>query len=386
MERERLLELFASSADLPVSVYQADRIIFTGHKDRPDFGLPLTFRRCLKAGLPEIWTCHTPEHLFFGGFALEDDQELLLGPVSVYEPSLAQCEQILRHLGRRPSEAATLQQVIRRFGQCDILHLRNHLRLLYQILREKEAGETADVEFRWKELAHPLDEYYLELPQIDGDDLEKNMTAFIRNGKVTELENYFNEVFLANNEADVSTRNLELRRTFISGANMLFSRLAIQEGVDEHLARFLSGFYVTQLMEARTLTDLSRIFYQMAVDYAKRIRQVSEIASEEYVTMRISGYIHAHIREPLSTAVIAEAFHRNEAYLSARFKKETGRTITDYIRECKTREARFLLEMGCSAAEVSDRLAFSSASYFGRVFRETTGMTPAAYQKSVKKS
>ena len=37
------------------------------------------------------------------------------------------------------------------------------------------------------------DEYYPELSEPENSDIEENLNAFVRAGKVFELENYFNE-------------------------------------------------------------------------------------------------------------------------------------------------------------------------------------------------
>jgi AraC-like DNA-binding protein len=48
--------------------------------------------------------------------------------------------------------------------------------------------------------------------------------------------------------------------------------------------------------------------------------------------------------------------------------------------------ARVLLEStDMSVREIAERLAFNTVNYFIQSFRETTGMTPAAYRKSFRK-
>ena len=146
----------------------------------------------------------------------------------------------------------------------------------------------------------------------------------------------------------------------------------------------LSDYYLEQLMNTNNLTDMGMIFYKLAVDYAGKIGSLHTFASEDLLSRRVNGFVQSHLYEKLSTSVIAETFHMNEAYLCDEFKKATGLTISGFIQDCKVREAKFLLEKGHIPREVGDMLEFSSPSYFGAVFKKVTGMTPMEYRRSVE--
>ena len=62
--------------------------------------------------------------------------------------------------------------------------------------------------------------------------------------------------------------------------------------------------------------------------------------------------------------------------------KVTGKPVTSYIRESRVLIACNLLKnTKDSLAEISGSLGFSSQSYFQKVFRETTGMTPKDFRR-----
>ena len=68
-------------------------------------------------------------------------------------------------------------------------------------------------------------------------------------------------------------------------------------------------------------------------------------------------------------------------YLSAVFAKETGVTLSAYVRKRKIEAAKVLLQYyDYSVAEISEYLAFSSPSHFIRVFHNETGETPTVYR------
>jgi len=72
----------------------------------------------------------------------------------------------------------------------------------------------------------------------------------------------------------------------------------------------------------------------------------------------------------------------NENYLSKLFKKETGVSVSDYIRDKKVETAKNLLKFSTlSYLNIGTALAFSSQSHFIKVFHQATGYTPKEYQK-----
>lgn len=67
------------------------------------------------------------------------------------------------------------------------------------------------------------------------------------------------------------------------------------------------------------------------------------------------------------------------------FKKHTGLTVAQYLRQTKLNIACELLEStNMSIIEISSLMGYSSLSHFSRVFKEILGITPAAYRKSKK--
>lgn len=71
----------------------------------------------------------------------------------------------------------------------------------------------------------------------------------------------------------------------------------------------------------------------------------------------------------------------NRTYLCKRFVEETGLTINQYVTQVKMEEARRLMDITQkSIAEIAEYLGYSSQSYFQRVFKKTTQMTPGEYR------
>lgn len=93
-------------------------------------------------------------------------------------------------------------------------------------------------------------------------------------------------------------------------------------------------------------------------------------------------YISQHFGEKdLSVGEIADHLHFSPAYLNVLFKQEMKTTIKQYLNNYRLERAKKLLDQDFSkVSEIADMCGYASASYFGKVFREATGMSPAEYR------
>lgn len=67
------------------------------------------------------------------------------------------------------------------------------------------------------------------------------------------------------------------------------------------------------------------------------------------------------------------------------FKRYTGKTVAAYLRDLKCEYACGLLDgTKLSTLEISARLGYYSLSHFNRVFKEYSGISPAAYRRRSK--
>lgn len=94
------------------------------------------------------------------------------------------------------------------------------------------------------------------------------------------------------------------------------------------------------------------------------------------IVRRATGIITQELDQELSLQAVADRLHLNSSYLSRRFKKEIGKSFSDYVLEKKMELAKELLLTGSTVNATADRTGFKEASYFIRVFRKYWGVTP----------
>ena len=95
--------------------------------------------------------------------------------------------------------------------------------------------------------------------------------------------------------------------------------------------------------------------------------------------------IEETFRQPVSLSDIAEATNYSPAYMTHLMKRETGRSVYDWVIERRMVEARKLLAEGrLTVREISLQTGYSDPSYFMRQFKHRHSLTAKAWQKRVR--
>ena len=96
------------------------------------------------------------------------------------------------------------------------------------------------------------------------------------------------------------------------------------------------------------------------------------------------AYLHAHYAEPVSFQEMAQELNLSAPYLSRLFRRETGATLIDTLNTIRIEKAKELLKRGVSLKEIASSCGFSQYSYFLKVFKAQTGLSPKQYVEKEK--
>lgn len=116
------------------------------------------------------------------------------------------------------------------------------------------------------------------------------------------------------------------------------------------------------------------------LEEAERELSLRRSAGGESVIRSIRLYVEQHLEEKITLETVSRSVYLSPSYVCRIFKRETGENLQDYIMDKKLERAAVLLREK-KVGEVSDQLAFSSHSYFIKLFKEKYQMTPFQYQK-----
>jgi two-component system response regulator YesN len=89
--------------------------------------------------------------------------------------------------------------------------------------------------------------------------------------------------------------------------------------------------------------------------------------------------------EHLDLATVSNHVGLSRVYFCKLFHQMEGISFSTYLKRVRIEKAKqLLLSTNMKVFEVSNAVGFSHSKYFGYVFKEVVGQTPAAYQRNEK--
>lgn len=107
-------------------------------------------------------------------------------------------------------------------------------------------------------------------------------------------------------------------------------------------------------------------------------------AASPKVQQAVAHIVTQYQDKSLSAHVIARSLGVTTIYLCTIFKRETGKTIGQAIREVRVKRAKRLLETDMKVYEIADRVGYQDPNYFCTLFKRQTGFSTAEYRKEAQ--
>lgn len=121
------------------------------------------------------------------------------------------------------------------------------------------------------------------------------------------------------------------------------------------------------------------------IRYASELVRSFSLPSCGPLIRRCITLIQQGLTEELHAETLAGELGVTRPYLSSQFKKETGKTLTEYINAERIKLARHYLRQGrLSVTQVALLCGYSDPNYFGRIFRRLEGLPPRAFAEQYR--
>lgn len=128
---------------------------------------------------------------------------------------------------------------------------------------------------------------------------------------------------------------------------------------------------------ADMLKDVIRNYFNGLMD----LQPEQDSTSEKSYISSVMAYIENNYSKDISTVNIAESVGLNPSYLNRIFKRNTGKTLIEYLTLVRLKKAKELLSQNrVSINEISAEVGYNSLHSFIRAFKKYEGITPGEYR------
>ena len=221
-------------------------------------------------------------------------------------------------------------------------------------------------------------------------DIENSFIRMVREGNVEELRTAISEMIHFSSNNDPSLFLEFYAKNASSGMSVL--RTLTRKAAEEAGVNVVTIDRITQSaiqkINAETNTErITKITFEMVIKLAEEARKARSLFSNlSPAISRCVDYIRLHYPEEISLSVLIDIAAMSKANLTRRFLKETGYTISSFIRDTRCYHAKKLLENSeLSIKEISSYVGYEDYNYFTKVFRSVTNLTPSEYRSQHSK-
>lgn len=166
--------------------------------------------------------------------------------------------------------------------------------------------------------------------------------------------------------------------------NTLLRKAAEKGGVHPLYLDRVSSEYATRIEKISSIEEGTEMMRNMFKSYCRLVRKHS-VANYSRVVRETILLIDSDLAADLSLSSLAQNQNISAGYLSAVFKKETGKTVSEYIREKRIKHAtHLLLTTHLQIQTIALHCGIIDVQYFSKIFKKQTGKTPKEYRETMK--
>lgn len=195
--------------------------------------------------------------------------------------------------------------------------------------------------------------------------------------KATQMIRSFSEMALKKRVSDPLRNN----KNYCIIMNTLLRKAAEKGSVHPLYLDKVSSEYAAKIELVTSLPSVATLMTDMIVSYC---RLVNRHSYDKYTRtiQKILVTVDADLTSDLSLHTLAKEHAISPGYLSALFKKEVGKTLTDYVNERRMKHgAQLLTTTNLQVQTIAQYCGMSDVNYFSKTFRRYYNHPPKEYRR-----
>jgi len=214
--------------------------------------------------------------------------------------------------------------------------------------------------------------------RLDNPELHKSVTALLSNLSDESIQAFVNDYLP---QAETLLSESYIKNLTFSTVNIC---MVLLTDYGHSFADIFGEEYIVwnKLARFHTIPAVRQWLYNFLTAIREHINDKRSGKNAQLV-QNIKEIVAKRFHEQLSVADIANAIYLSPGYANIMFKKETGRTIFDYLIDVRIENAKRLLrEPDAKVAVVAENVGYINTSYFCLMFKKCVGITPAEYRSA----
>ena len=210
---------------------------------------------------------------------------------------------------------------------------------------------------------------------------EKELLLKVKNGDIIGAKNVLNDLLAymlfssGGNIEIIKSRTLELCT--------LLSRASMEGGSDFDKLFGLNYNFLGEINKINNIEDLTYWLVNILDKFTENVFHVND-SKNAIIIQRAISFINENYKNNLTLSTVANLVHLNASYFSSIFKKETSLSFSSYLNKVRIEKSKLLLKnYDESILNIALEVGFEDQSYFTKVFKLLTKMTPKEYQQKL---
>jgi len=177
-------------------------------------------------------------------------------------------------------------------------------------------------------------------------------------------------------------RKFEVVKTRILELLVLLSRAAMEGGADAEKIFGLNFIYLKEIDHFDNIEDLSFWLSRIMTRFTESVFQLSD-AKHTDVIYKSVDYIKRNYMKKITLEEVATFVYLSPSYFSKIFKDELGCNFNAYLNKIRIEKSMsLLLNTSEGILRICELVGFEDQSYFSKVFKKMTGVTPGKYRET----
>jgi len=210
-------------------------------------------------------------------------------------------------------------------------------------------------------------------------DKEKQLSYAIISNDLANSRKYLNEILghiffsSANNLDVIKVRAMEL--------SVMISRAALDGGADQSKIFDINIKFLSEFFNYKTIEEVCWALTDILRKFTKETFEFSNVKHVDLISKAVS-YVKTNYMRKLTLNEVAEYVLLSPSYFSKIFKEEMHCYFNDYLNSVRVEKSKILLlTENITLFEIAEIVGFYDQSYFNKVFKKTSGVTPKKFKE-----